>query len=74
MVPWQIYGRLLQAIAKQVPRRGILCQRLTMGGHVIGNQVYAREGLTIKGELDDRGRAKTGDGVAIAEGVTLVVS
>jgi len=45
-----------------------------MAGYRIGEQVYIGEDLIIVDELDDRGRVRIGNRVAIAERVTLVVS
>jgi len=45
-----------------------------MAGYEIGQQVYIGEDLIIIDELDDRGRVRIGNRVAIAERVTLVVS
>lgn len=45
-----------------------------MAGYRIGEQVYIGEDLIIVDELDDRGRVRIGNRVAIAERVTLVIS
>ncbi len=45
-----------------------------MAGYEIGQQVYIGEDLIIIDELDDKGRVRIGNRVAIAERVTLVIS
>ncbi len=45
-----------------------------MAGYKIGKQVYIGEDLIIVDELDDRGRVRICNRVAIAERVTLVIS
>jgi len=45
-----------------------------MAGYEIGQQVYIGEDLIIIDELNDKGRVRIGDRVAIAERVTLVIS
>jgi acetyltransferase-like isoleucine patch superfamily enzyme len=45
-----------------------------MAGYGIGEKVYIGEDLIIIDELDDKGRVKIGNRVAIAERVTLVIS
>jgi acetyltransferase-like isoleucine patch superfamily enzyme len=45
-----------------------------MAGYKIGEKVYIGEDLIIIDELEDRGRVRIGNRVAIAERVTLVIS
>ncbi|MCK4819389.1 acyltransferase [bacterium] len=71
---WRIYKRLLKLFAKQMPGYRIRRQLLRMAGYRIGEQVYIGEDLIIVDELDDRGRVRIGNRVAIAERVTLVIS
>lgn len=71
---WRIYKRLLKLLAKQMPGCRIRCQLLRMAGYRIGKQVYIGEDLIIVDELDDRGRVRICNRVAIAERVTLVIS
>ena len=71
---WRICKRLLKLLAKQMPGYRIRRQLLRMAGYRIGEQVYIGEDLIIVDELDDRGRVRIGNRVAIAERVTLVVS
>lgn len=71
---WRIYKSLLKLFAKQIPGYRIRRQLLRMAGYRIGEQVYIGEDLIIVDELDDRGRVRIGNRVAIAERVTLVIS
>ena len=71
---WRVYKRLLKLFAKQMPGYRIRRQLLRMAGYRIGEQVYIGEDLIIVDELDDRGRVRIGNRVAIAERVTLVIS
>lgn len=71
---WRIYKKLLKLFAKQMPGYRIRRQLLRMAGYRIGEQVYIGEDLIIVDELDDRGRVRIGNRVAIAERVTLVIS
>jgi len=71
---WRIYKRLLKLFAKHIPGYRIRRQLLRMAGYRIGEQVYIGEDLIIVDELDDRGRVRIGNRVAIAERVTLVIS
>lgn len=57
-----------------MPGYRIRCGLLKMAGYRIGDRVYIGEDLIIIDELDDKGRLKIGDRVAIAERVTLVIS
>jgi acetyltransferase-like isoleucine patch superfamily enzyme len=69
-----MYKRLLKLLAKQIPGYRIRCQLLRMAGYKIGEQVYIGEDLIIIDELEDRGRVRIGNRVAISERVTLVIS
>ena len=60
--------------AKHVPGYHIRRQLLRMAGYKIGEKVYIGEDLIIVDELNDKGRVKIGNRVAVAERVTLVVS
>jgi acetyltransferase-like isoleucine patch superfamily enzyme len=71
---WKVYKRILKLLAKHVPGCRIRRRLLRMAGYRIGEQVYIGEDLIIVDELDDRGRVRIGDRVAVAERVTLVVS
>lgn len=71
---WRIYKRLLKLFAKHIPGYRIRCRLLRMAGYIIGEQVYIGEDLIIIDELDDKGRVRIGNRVAIAERVTLVIS
>lgn len=71
---WRISKRLLKLLAKHVPGYRMRCLLFRMAGYKIGNQVYIGEDLIVNDELDDKGRIKIGDRVAIAERVTLVIS
>jgi acetyltransferase-like isoleucine patch superfamily enzyme len=71
---WRMYKRLLKLLAKQIPGYRIRCQLLRMAGYKIGEQVYIGEDLIIIDELEDRGRVRIGNRVAISERVTLVIS
>ena len=73
-VVWRVYKRLLKLLAKQMPGYRIRRQLFKMAGYEIGQQVYIGEDLIIIDELDDKGRVRIGNRVAIAERVTLVVS
>jgi maltose O-acetyltransferase len=68
------YKRLLKLLAKHTLGYKVRRQLLRMAGYRIGDQVYIGEDLIIIDELDDRERVRIGNGVAIAERVTLVVS
>jgi len=70
----KIYKRLLKLFAKNIPGYKIRCKLLKIAGYKIGEQVYIGEDLIIIDELDDIGKVKIGDRVAIAERVTLVIS
>ena len=71
---WSVYKRLLKLLAKQMPGYRIRGRLFKMAGYEIGQQVYIGEDLIIIDELDDKGRVRIGDRVAIAERVTLVIS
>ena len=71
---WRIYKRILKLLAKQIPGYRTRRRLLRMAGYRIGKQVYIGEDLIIVDELDDRGRVRIGNRVAVAERVTLVVS
>ena len=71
---WRVYKRLLKLLTKHVPGYRVRRQLLRMDGYRIGEQVYIGEDLIIVDELDDRGRVRIGNRVAVAERVTLVVS
>ncbi len=73
-VVWKVYKRLLKLLAKQMPCYRIRGQLFKMAGYEIGQQVYIGEDLIIIDELDDKGRVRIGDRVAISERVTLVIS
>lgn len=71
---WRAWKRLLKLLAKQIPGYRIRGQLFKMAGYEIGQQVYIGEDLIIIDELDDKGRVRIGNRVAIAERVTLVIS
>lgn len=71
---WRTWKRLLKLLAKQIPGYRIRGQLFKMAGYEIGQQVYIGEDLIIIDELDDKGRVRIGNRVAIAERVTLVIS
>ena len=71
---WKISKRLLKLLAKYMPGYCVRRQLFRMAGYEIGDQVYIGEDLIIIDELDDKGRVKIGDRVAIAERVTLVIA
>lgn len=71
---WRAWKRLLKLLAKQIPGYRIRRQLFKMAGYEIGQQVYIGEDLIIIDELDDKGRVRIGNRVAIAERVTLVIS
>ncbi len=71
---WRAWKRLLKLLAKQIPGYRIRVQLFKMAGYEIGQQVYIGEDLIIIDELDDKGRVRIGNRVAIAERVTLVIS
>lgn len=73
-VVWRVWKRLLKLLAKQMPGHRIRGRLFKMAGYDIGQHVYIGEDLIIVDELDDKGRVRIGDRVAIAERVTLVVS
>lgn len=71
---WKIHKRLMKFLAKHCLGYPLRRQFFRMAGYKIGRQVYIGEDLIIIDELDDRGRVKIGDRVAIAERVTLVIA
>ena len=71
---WRVYKRLLKLFAKHVPAHRIRQQLLRMAGYKIGEKAYIGEDLIIVDELNDKGRVRIGNRVAVAERVTLVVS
>lgn len=71
---WKVLKKIFKIIAKYTPGNKVRCFFLRKAGYVIGEKVYIGEDLLIIDELDDRGRVKIGDRVAIAERVTLVIS
>ena len=62
---WRVYKKLLKLLARSIPGSGIRRQLLRMAGYRIGEQVYIGEVLIIVDELDDRGRVRIGNRVAI---------
>ena len=73
-VVWRVWTRLLKLLAKQIPGYRMRRWLFKMAGYEIGEHVYIGEDLIIIDELDDRGRVRIGNRVAIAERVTLVIS
>ena len=73
-VVWRVWKRLLKLLAKQMPGYTIRRQLFKMAGYKIGKRVYIGEDLIIIDELDDKGRVRVGNRVAIAERVTLIIS
>lgn len=71
---WRIYKRILKLLAKQLPGYQIRRGLLRAAGYKIGKDVYIGEDLIIIDELDKSGYLHVGNGVAIAERVTLVIS
>ena len=74
MFLWKIYKRILKLLVKNFPAYQIRRNLLRAAGYTVGNNVYIGEDLIIIDELNDKGYLRLGNGVSIAERVTLVIS